>query len=186
MGRFEIKPAPLGGLFAITRSTRIDERGYFERIFCETELARLFGGNRIVQINTSMTRVSGAVRGMHFQHPPNTEKKLVSCLRGEIFDVAVDLRQKSPTFLQWHAEVLSEKNHRALFIPEGFAHGFQTLTEDCALLYAHTAPYAPQNEGAVNAIDPRIGISWPKPVSEMSSRDKDHAFIGNDFQGIAL
>ena len=97
-----------------------------------------------------MTASRGTVRGMHFQHPPHAETKFVSCLRGEVFDVAVDLRNGSPTFLHWHAEILSADNHRTLVIPEGFAHGFQTLSDDCEMLYFHTAAYNPEAEGGLN------------------------------------
>jgi dTDP-4-dehydrorhamnose 3,5-epimerase len=122
---------------------------------------------------------------MHFQHPPNAEKKIVCCLRGEVWDVAVDVRRGSPTFLKWHAELLSPDRHRALFIPEGFAHGFQTLSPDCALLYVHTAAYSRASEGAVHAQDPRLGIAWPIPVSELSPRDAQHPMLTDDFRGIA-
>ena len=108
-----------------------------------------------MQINHTLTGRRGTVRGMHYQRPPHAETKFISCLRGEVFDVAVDLRHDSPTFLRWHAEVLSAENHRTLVVPEGFAHGFQTLAEDCELLYLHTAAFAADSEGALNANDPR-------------------------------
>ena len=129
---------------------------------------------------------TGAVRGMHFQYPPYAETKIVSCLKGEIFDVAVDIRLDSPTFLRWHGEVLSAENRKSLLIPEGFAHGFQTLTDDCELLYLHTAPYTPEAEGALNAQDPRLDITWPCAITEMSDRDRSHPFVGDDFAGVQL
>jgi dTDP-4-dehydrorhamnose 3,5-epimerase len=121
---------------------------------------------------------------MHFQHPPHAETKLVSCLRGEVFDVAVDLRHNSPTFLRWHAERLSADNHKTLVIPEGFAHGFQTLTDDCEMLYFHTAAYQPGAEGGLNAQDPRLAIEWPLPVVGLSPRDAVYQFLGEDFSGV--
>ena len=139
-----------------------------------------------MQINHTLTGRRGTVRGMHYQRPPHAETKFISCLRGEVFDVAVDLRHDSPTFLRWHAEVLSAENHRTLVVPEGFAHGFQTLTEDCELLYLHTAAFAPDSEGALNANDPRLAIAWPQPVSDMSARDAGHPILGDEFLGIKL
>jgi dTDP-4-dehydrorhamnose 3,5-epimerase len=110
----------------------------------------------------------------------------VNCLRGEVFDVAVDLRHGSPTFLHWHAEILSANNHRTLLIPEGFAHGFQTLTEDCELLYFHTAAYQPSAEGGLNAQDSKLDIRWPEPVIELSSRDAAHPSVNVAFVGLLV
>jgi dTDP-4-dehydrorhamnose 3,5-epimerase len=126
------------------------------------------------------------VRGLHYQQPPHAEIKLVSCLKGEIFDVAVDLRKNSPTFLHWYGEVLTEKNQRSLLIPEGFAHGFQTLTNDCELIYLHSAPYVKEAEAALNITDYRINISWPLEITELSERDRLHPMIQNDFEGFVL
>lgn len=140
----------------------------------------------LVQVNHTLTRRRGTVRGMHFQWPPHAETKFVSCLAGEILDVAVDLRRHSPTFLRWHGEILSVANQRSLLIPEGFAHGFQALTDDCELLYLHTAAYAPGAEGALNALDPRLAIAWPLPVTDRSERDCLHALVADDFEGLAL
>lgn len=146
-------------------------------MFCSLELAELLGGRSIAQINRTVTTKRGTVRGMHFQNPPHAEMKFVSCLRGEVFDVAVDVRPDSPTRWHWHAELLSPENHKTLVIPEGFAHGFQTLTEDCEMLYLHTAVYHPPAEGGLNAADPALAIEWPLVVSEMSPRDFSHPFL---------
>jgi dTDP-4-dehydrorhamnose 3,5-epimerase len=140
----------------------------------------------IAQINHTITRKKGAVRGLHFQHPPHAETKVVSCLRGEIFDVAVDLRSGSPTFLQWHGEILSAGNRKSMLIPEGYAHGFQALTEDCELIYLHTAAYHPEAEGALNVADPRLNIAWPLPFVDLSDRDRSHPLIDKIFHGIDL
>ena len=126
------------------------------------------------------------MRSLHFQYPPHAKIKLVSCLQGEIFDVAVDLRQNSPTFLQWHGVVLSAQNKQSLLIPEGFAHGFQALSQDCELIYLHTAAYHPEAEGALNVADPRLNIAWPLAITEISERDRNHKLIEQDFQGIIL
>jgi dTDP-4-dehydrorhamnose 3,5-epimerase len=184
--RFDILDTPLERLKLIQRNPAGDHRGYLERMFCVEELQWLIPGRGIAQINHTLTVKRGAVRGLHFQYPPYAETKMVSCLRGEVFDVAVDLRQGSPTFLHWHAEILNADNHRSLLIPEGFAHGFQTLTEDCELLYFHTAAYRPGAEGGLNAQDPRLEIRWPEAVSELSSRDAAHPPITAAFVGVAV
>ena len=183
--RFEILDTPLAGLRALQRKPIGDSRGYLERLFCSDELQALAPGRHIAQINHTLTANRGTVRGMHFQRPPHAETKFVSCLRGEVFDIAVDLRYNSPTFLRWHAEVLSADNHKTLCIPEGFAHGFQTLTDDCEMLYFHTAAYQPGTEGGLNAQDPRLAIQWPLPVTGLSPRDAAHPLLDNDFTGVA-
>lgn len=183
--RFDILDTLLAGLHILQRKPISDSRGYLERLFCSEELQALAPGRHIAQINHTLTAARGTVRGIHFQRPPHAEIKFVSCLRGEVFDVAVDLRDNSPTFLRWHAEVLSADNHKTLVIPEGFAHGFQTLTDDCEMLYFHTAAYQPGAEGGLNAQEPRLGIEWPLPVAGLSPRDAGYPMIGNCFPGIA-
>ena len=121
---------------------------------------------------------------MHYQLPPSAEAKIVSCLRGAAFDVAVDLRRDSPTFLQWHAETLSAENHRSLVIPEGVAHGFQALADDCELLYFHTAAYDPAAERGLHPGDPRLAIAWPLPVERLSERDASHPPLTPEFDGV--
>ena len=140
----------------------------------------------IAQINHTLTRKIGAVRGLHFQQPPHAEIKLVSCLRGEIFDVAVDIRKGSPTFLQWYGEIISAANRKSMLIPEGYAHGFQTLTDDCELIYLHTAAFHPEAEGALNVADPRLNITWPLQIDDLSERDRTCPFINQSFQGVLL
>ena len=186
MARFEFNPTPLEGLTLVQRIAIEDQRGFLSRFYCAEEFRTAGLDKPIAQINHTLTKSRGAVRGMHFQYPPHAETKLVSCLQGEIFDVAVDLRRDSATYLRWHGELLSASNRRSLLIPEGFAHGFQTLTEDCELIYLHTASYHPESEGAVNAADPKLGITWPLAISERSGRDHTHKFIRQDFQGIVL
>jgi dTDP-4-dehydrorhamnose 3,5-epimerase len=186
-GRFECQATPLGGLIVLQRKPLGDQRGYLERLFCHEELKPLLGEKVIRQINHTLTAKQGTIRGMHFQYPPFAEAKIVSCLRGEVFDVAVDLRRDSSTFLQWYGEVLSATNHKTLLIPEGFAHGFQTLTDDCEMLYCHTQDYHSQAEGGLNALDPNLAITWSLPVIEQSLRDQQHSLLtNNNFQGIVL
>jgi len=182
--RFDVLTSPIAGLYVLQRKPIADSRGYFERLFCAGELEDLLQGRRIEQINHSVTSFRGAVRGLHFQYPPHAETKIVMCLKGEVFDVAVDLRRGSPHFLRWHAEVLSGENHRAFFIPEGFAHGFQVLSDGCELLYLHTAPYRPDAEGGVDALDPALNIRWSLPVTERSARDMRLPRLGQDFEGM--
>lgn len=184
--RFDLLDMPLKGLKLIQRKPIRDNRGYLERLFCAEELKSLIPGKDILQINHTLTVKHGTVRGMHFQQPPHAEIKFVSCLRGEVFDVAVDLRRDSPTLLHWHAEVLSADNHKTLMIPEGFAHGFQTLTEDCEMLYFHTAVYQPGAESGLNAKDSRLNIRWPQTITDLSPRDAAHLLVTKDFIGVAV
>lgn len=186
MARFDFIPTPLAGLTLVQRKAIEDHRGFLSRFFCADEFREAGLSKPIAQINHTLTRNKGVVRGLHFQYPPHAETKLVSCLQGEIFDVAVDLRRDSATFLQWHGVVLSAKNRLSLLIPDGFAHGFQTLTEDCELIYLHTAAYHPEGEGALNVADPKLDIAWPLEMTELSERDRNHKLIEQEFEGIVL
>lgn len=181
--RFTISPTKLNGLLVVKRKPLINSRGFFERLL-GSDAPEPLSQFQPVQVNRTLTQRIGIVRGMHWQFAPHGDTKLISCLRGEVFDVAVDLRRGSPTFLQWHAEVLSDGNHMAMFIPAGFAHGFQTLSENCEMLYFHSAGFAPGHEGGAHALDPRIAISWPKAISELSARDAGHPFLPKDFPGL--
>lgn len=177
---------PIKGVYVAETARFTDKRGAFARLFCEHDLASVLGGRHIVQINHSQTRKVGAVRGMHYQHAPHAEMKMVRCLKGKVWDVAVDLCRDSPTFLRWHAVELSDGNNRMLMIPEGCAHGFQVLEAESELLYLHTAFYAPESEGGVRHDDPALGISWPLDVADLSERDRAHPLIDEDFCGVAL
>ena len=184
--RFIVSKTLIADLCVIERQRRGDGRGYLSRFYCAEELLAAGFQDQVVQINHTLTTHTGAVRGMHYQLPPAAEDKFVSCIRGSVFDVAVDLRAGSSTFLKWHAETLSAENAKSLFIPKGFAHGFQTLEEDCELIYLHTAYYAPEAEAALNPTDPALAIAWPLPVSDISLRDRDQAYIAPDFDGINI
>ena len=186
MSQFSIFDTPISGLKVIERKPVGDHRGFLARIFCADQLSNAGWQKPIVQINQTVTKKRGTIRGMHFQNAPYAEMKLVSCLQGEIWDVAVDLRKNSPTFLKWHAEKLSTENCRALLIPEGFAHGFQTLAEDSELLYLHSAPYMPGAEAGIRPNDPCLDISWPLKFSEISTRDAGHPLLNDQFMGIEL
>ena len=184
MSRFRLAPTPLNGLMLVERLRAQDARGFFSRFFCAEELAEAGFHLPIAQINHTYTAHKGAVRGLHFQHPPYSEDKLVSCLRGEVFDVAVDLRHGSATFLQWHAEILSAENARSLLIPQGFAPGVQTLTDDCELIYLHSRTYAAAAEGALNVRDAALAIRWPLAFTDLSERDAQHPPLTHDFTGL--
>ena len=184
--RFDFHPTPLEGLWVVQRKPCADQRGFFCRFFCAEEFQAAGLKKPVAQINHTYTVKKGAGRGLHFQYPPYAEGKVVSCLRGEVYDVAVDIRKGSPTFLHWYGEILSATNQRSLLIPEGFAHGFQTLTENCELLYLHSEAFHPQAEGALHLADPRIGIVWPIAMTELSERDRNHPFIDSDFKGLFL
>ncbi|ANE57785.1 dTDP-4-dehydrorhamnose 3,5-epimerase [Methylomonas sp. DH-1] len=186
MAQFEVIATPLAGLKLIRRRCSEDSRGYFSRFFCAAELNAAGFSAPVAQINQTLTRRCGTVRGLHFQAPPHAEIKLVSCLSGRIFDVAVDLRRGSSTFLHWFGVELSAQNRESLLIPQGFAHGFQTLADDCELLYLHSTAYAPAAEGALHALEPRVAIDWPLAITEMSERDRQHPNLTSDFQGIEL
>jgi len=180
------KTTSISGLVILETTRHIDHRGAFSRLYCDHELASLIGPRRIVQVNQSRTVTVGAVRGLHYQCPPDAEMKLVLCLRGRVWDVAVDLRHNSPTFLSWHAEELTPTNARMMVIPEGFAHGFQVMEPDSELLYLHTAFYTPSSEGGLCHDDPRLAIHWPLAVTDLSARDAAHPLINSSFSGIAL
>jgi dTDP-4-dehydrorhamnose 3,5-epimerase len=184
--RFKVIKTPLSGLVVLERLVLQDKRGSFCRLYESDELSEVFSKKPIVQINHSISKIKGTVRGLHFQHPPFAEAKLVSCIRGEIFDVAVDLRSNSSTFLSWYGEYLSESNSKSLAIPKGFAHGFQTMTDECELLYFHDAMYNPKAEGGLNIKDPRLGIRWPLSISTMSERDEKFPIIDDTYKGIIL
>jgi len=186
MPRFDFIPTSLSKLILVQRKAIEDHRGFLSRFYCADEFRMAGITKPVAQINHTLTRKKGAVRGLHFQHPPHAETKLVSCLKGEIWDVAVDIRSGSPTFLQWHGEILSEANRKSMLIPEGYAHGFQALTEDCELIYLHTETYHPEAEGALNIADPRLSISWTLPIDDLSERDRSHSYISPEYQGIVL
>jgi dTDP-4-dehydrorhamnose 3,5-epimerase len=181
-----ILDTPMADLKIVQSLPRRDARGAFIRLFCAQELQPVLDYRQIAQINHSRTSHAGAVRGMHFQHPPHAEMKMVRCLRGRVFDVAVDLRAGSRTFLQWYAQELAQDDARMLVIPEGFAHGFQALEPDSELLYLHTEFYHPSSEGGLRYDDPRLAIAWPLPPQDLSPRDLSHPLLGADFTGVAL
>jgi dTDP-4-dehydrorhamnose 3,5-epimerase len=175
MGSYVIEPEPFN-----------DERGWFARTYCKNEFQQIDHNEEWVQINHSFTLKKGTIRGMHFQYPPFTEIKMLRCIAGAVYDVIVDIRKGSATFLQWFGIELSAENKKMLYIPGGFAHGFQTLTENAELIYHHSSFYEPGHEGGLKYDDPELNIQWPLIVTEISARDNNHPFITNDFTGIIL
>lgn len=171
----KFEPTPLAGVWSVETAPRGDARGRLTRLFCADAFAAATGrALRFVQVNHTVTALRGTVRGLHFQHAPHAEAKLIRCIRGRVWDVAVDLRRDSPTYGRWHAVELSEDNERQFLIPEGCAHGFQALTDDAQLLYQHTAAWAPDHEAGVRHDCARLAIAWPLPVALVSARDRAH------------
>ncbi|MFQ1712339.1 dTDP-4-dehydrorhamnose 3,5-epimerase family protein [Aeromonas veronii] len=186
MNRFTLLSEPLLGARLLQREVHGDSRGALSRLFCVEELSVLGWGACVAQVNLTCTSRCGTIRGLHFQYPPHAEKKLVTCTRGRVWDVIVDIRAGSPTFLMWHAEELSGDNHRSLLIPEGFAHGFQALSDDVEMLYCHSAAYVVAAEGGLDPLDPYLQISWPMPITEISARDRQHSALNDSFQGVIV
>jgi dTDP-4-dehydrorhamnose 3,5-epimerase len=162
----------LQGAYIIELERREDERGFFARGFCQKEFAQHGLKPVIAQANVASNRLKGTIRGMHFQYPPNAETKLVRCTRGGILDIIVDLRPESPTYLRHIAVELTAENQRALYVPERFAHGYQALEDNTDTSYQVGEFYTPSAEGGLRYDDPRLGLSWPLPVSVMSDKDR--------------
>ncbi len=162
---------PLAGAYRVDLEPRGDARGFFARLFCAEDFAAYGLAITWAQCNTSSTALQGTLRGLHFQRPPMAETKLLRCIRGAIFDVIVDLRAGSTTYGHWHGERLDDKNRAMICVPEGFAHGFQTLTPDVEMLYFHSAPYSATHEGGLRWDDAKVAVDWPLAVTEISARD---------------
>ena len=174
-GAFELEPTPF-----------VDERGSFARVFC-TDLFRDHGlCNHFVQVNHTRTELAGTIRGLHYQIPPAEEVKLFRCVKGEVFDVIVDMRSDSSTFLNWHGVVLSEQNQKSIYVPAGFAHGFQTLTPACEVTYQSSAAYSPEHERQIRFDDPRIAIDWKPLEPTLSHKDATTPMLDESFTGVAL
>ncbi|MEW6552582.1 MAG: dTDP-4-dehydrorhamnose 3,5-epimerase [Campylobacterota bacterium] len=172
-------------LYIIEPNSFKDERGVFSRVFCEEELKDIFKFN-IKQINHSITKEKGTVRGLHFQYEPYAEIKMVKCIKGKVFDVVVDIRKNSSTFLQYFNIELTEENQKMIYIPKGFAHGFQTLEDDTQLLYLHSGIYTPSHEGTLNIKDLLLNIKWPLDTIHISKKDENQPFLNLEFEGISV
>ena len=180
----DIRQTELLGLMSIRNSIFEDKRGSFEKLYSSDQTSINLKGARLEQVNISTSHKRGTIRGLHFQREPFTDIKLVRCTRGSIWDVTVDIRMGSSTFLKWHAEVLSSRNRRGLLIPAGFAHGFQSLTNNVELIYCHFAPYRIDAEGGISPFDTNLRIPWPLEVTEISDRDYNLRPIDSSFAGL--
>jgi dTDP-4-dehydrorhamnose 3,5-epimerase len=180
----KIEPSKIEGVYVVTSEPRQDQRGHFSRLYEDDKLTEIIGKKPIRHVNQSFTFKRGTIRGLHFQNPPFAEIKMVRCLCGRILDIAVDLRQNSETFLHYHAEELTPENNRMLIVPEGFAHGFQTLEDNTETLYLNTEIYNGAYEGGIRYNDPKLGIVWPLPVVDISDKDNNHPFLGPEFTGM--
>jgi dTDP-4-dehydrorhamnose 3,5-epimerase len=169
-----LEPTPIAGAFTVTLEPKSDERGFFARTWCREEFARAGIQVDMVQASISHSRHRGTLRGLHFAWPPSTEAKLVRCERGRVFDAIVDLRPQSSSFLRHAAVMLDGHERNGIYIPPGVAHGFQTMTEDCTVLYMMTDFYRPGLADGVRFDDPEFGVSWPLPVSSIIGRDRDY------------
>ncbi|RYG60995.1 MAG: dTDP-4-keto-6-deoxy-D-glucose epimerase [Alphaproteobacteria bacterium] len=186
MGKLSLRALKIAGAFEVVSHAFKDERGAFSRLYCAEELREVLGGRTIAQVNASATMQVGAMRGLHYQKAPSLEMKLVRCLKGRVFDVVVDLRQGSDTFLLWDAIELSPDKANMMVVPEGCAHGFQVLEQGSELLYMHTALYEPASEGGLSFDDPKVGIDWPLAVRDLSVRDQGHPMLSDDFTGLKV
>jgi dTDP-4-dehydrorhamnose 3,5-epimerase len=173
---------PLRGAYVIDLEPFSDERGLFARTYCKKEFFKIGFDKEFVQFNFSKTATKGSIRGLHYQVPPQAETKLIRCIRGKVYDVMVDLRSNSPTFMQFYPVELSEDNMRMVLIPEGFAHGFQTLEDNTQLIYHHTAFYAPGYEKGIRYNDPELNIQWPLDVTVISEKDENYPLLTPAFK----
>jgi dTDP-4-dehydrorhamnose 3,5-epimerase len=176
-GRFLVEPTAIDGLCVIKLKPFIDHRGEFTRMYCQDEFYSLGLKKPIVQINKSRTKKSGSIRGMHFQNGVNAEDKVISCVAGRVFDVAVDMRPESATYLSWFGIELSENNHTSLLIPVGFAHGFQSLEDDSEIIYFVTKQYSNLAEDGLHPLDPKLNIRWPLPCADISAKDSSRPLL---------
>ena len=183
-GRFVISPTQLAGLCVIRKKPLIDHRGELTRMYCQDEFASIALSKTLVQINKSKTLKPGTIRGMHFQSGSYAEDKIVSCIAGKVFDVAVDIRPESKTFLSWFGIELSAENNISLLIPAGFAHGFQSLEENSEIIYFVTNQYNSLAEDGIHPLDTSVNIQWPLNCSDISEKDAERPFITNQRVGV--
>ena len=178
------RETPLNGLVIIQRHPHEDDRGFFDNLFDEDLVESLSPGFRVAQVNRSVTRLRGTLRGMHYQASPHADTKIVTCTQGRVFDVVVDIRRGSPTFLRWHGQLLEHGDFKSLVIPAGFAHGFQALVDHSELIYLHGSAYYPDAEAGLNPLDPVLDITWPEPPILVSERDAAHELLADDWNGV--
>ena len=184
--KLTIEPLKLKGAFLVRSSIFGDHRGQFSRWFCSKELKHILKKRVICQVNMSATEKEGTVRGLHYQLPPQCETKLVRCIRGKVWDTIIDIRSDLKTFLESISIELDEQDSTMLVIPEGMAHGFQSLQDNSQLLYMHTEFYSPESESGLNINDPALNLFWPRPITNMSERDKQFSNVPKGFTGLSL
>jgi dTDP-4-dehydrorhamnose 3,5-epimerase len=177
---------PLNGAYIVDLAPIRDERGYFVRTFCARTFSQRGLVSAFVQANQSSCTKRGTIRGLHYQVPPAAEAKLVRCVRGTAFDVLVDIRRNSPTFLGWFGCELSEEDFRMIYVPPGFAHGYQALTDSCEVFYQASQEYVPEKESRVRFDDPQVAIRWPIQTVLVSPKDAATPHLAQDFSGIDL
>ncbi len=177
---------PLAGAYVIELDLRGDDRGFFARLYCQKEFAEVGLEPQLVQINNSLTRQRGTLRGMHYQLPPAAEVKVVRCIRGALYDVIIDLRPDSPSFAHWFGAELTAENRKMMYVPRGFAHGFLTTADDTEAFYLVSAFYSPELERGLRFDDPRFAVKWPFPPLEVSEKDRSWPDFDTDFHGVEL
>ena len=170
-------PVSLSGSYLIELEPIADERGFFARSWCAREFEKHGLNSKVSQSNVSFNHQAGTLRGLHFQRQPNEEAKLVRCTRGRVFDAIVDIRPGSATCGQWFGTELSAKNHRMLYVPEGFAHGYLTLEDNSEVFYLVSEFYSPESESGIRYDDPQIGICWPGPITLVSTKDQNLGYF---------
>ncbi len=179
-------PTALAGAYIVEQTASRDERGYFTRVFCSREFAEHGLWIQFAQMNHSLSLRRGTVRGLHYQLPPNAEVKLVRCVRGAVQDVIVDVRRGSPTFLRWHSEILTEDNLKQVYVPGGFAHGYQALVDGASVTYQTSSPYAPAHERGLRHDDPVLRIDWQVSDAIVSPKDVGWPLVDTSFAGVVL
>lgn len=184
MSRFHGIATDIAGVWCLQRNRVGDARGFLDRLFCTTELAEFGWFWPIAQVNHTRTELRGTVRGMHYQEAPHCEAKLVCCVRGAVWDVAVDLRRSSVSYLRWTAQLLTAENQHSMLIPPGCAHGFQTLEDHCELLYCHSQPFVASADAGLHPLDPVLAIAWPESITLLSEKDSTRAALDTYFEGL--
>ncbi len=179
----KLRPLPFEGAALAECDPFEDPRGLFTNLFCDLDLKELLGDRQVRNINLSQSHLSGTLRGLHYQQGDAAEMKLVRCISGSIFDVIVDMRPDSPTYLRWHGEILTQQNMGMMIVPEYFAHGFQTLEDNTEVMYLVTSHYAPNQEAGVRWNDPAVGIRWPHDVTMLSDKDAQFPLLSSDAEG---
>mgnify|MGYP000011012167 CR=1 FL=1 len=186
MDQFKFIKTQLDGVFKIKRNPMLDSRGSFTRFFCASSFKEVGFLEEIRQVNYSISKNKGTIRGMHLQGHPCAEAKIVSCVKGRALDVIVDVRSDSPNFLCSYLTELSHDQQDAVYVPKGFAHGFQTLTDDCEVMYLSSTDYDKKSEYCINPFDPKLSIAWPIKTSEISDRDRNQPFLKDTFKGVTI